>query len=388
MSKTLFHLTGDTHLRQRTWIKHLNLWGDSLFSLQQILEESVGQPLILAGDVYDQKRPDPQTVRQVYWLLDQAQHQGVDVYYIQGQHDLDRECPWLACHPHPRHLHKCLVDINGVAVYGLDWLPPTEIKQALQEIPRDAEVLVAHQVWGELLPWGVECSFADVPTSVQLVCTGDYHVHLRGVQSSTGFTQLATERLGPSTDDSVYVLSPGSTCMQSVSESPDKFFYHVSRENGTWVAESRPLKTRPFIEATITDEQHAQQFVTTELPQRLQAAWDAARVPRHIRTPMVRVRYDTRLSLPYEALEQTVQRYGGHLFPDLQTSKEVVEIPRGDETQFTTWQQGLDELQLPDDVRALALHLLTVANDETSDVAEELQRLYSQYLEHGTLSCS
>ena len=94
-------------------------------------------------------------------------------------------------------------------LYGLDYCNPGEVSAKIGAIPSQAHVLLTHQVWREFL--GAERGdvwLNEIPRSVQLVCTGDFHAH-RDLE----------EDAMPS------VISPGPLCMQNIGERAPKGVY-------------------------------------------------------------------------------------------------------------------------------------------------------------------
>src|SRR5262249_6426373 len=137
------------------------------------------------------------------------------LYFVQGQHELDRTTPWLnAINTWPIHVNDSLFKIDNLLFYGIDWQPGDVIGPILDNVPANTDIVVAHQVWKDIMgnrSGDCECRFCDV-SNARMLITGDFHSHV---------VMDATNKQG----NSLKVLSPGPISMQSIDESPDKFFY-------------------------------------------------------------------------------------------------------------------------------------------------------------------
>jgi hypothetical protein len=237
MRKPLAVVSSDDHLAPCAWSSRPELAGDSYASFDQKVEycSETHLPLILAGDVLDQAYPDPYTVGYFMDRITRLRWESVQVIYIQGQHEFNKKRPWLDLGPGLHHLHKQWFFLPDgaskprVKFYGLDFQPAGKLKAELAQIPAGTEVLVAHQVWEERMGKlaSPEAAFKDVPT-VKCIITGDFHGH--GQQHFKG-----------ADDQDILVVSPGSQCMQDLSEDPEKYFF-VMYDDLTF--ESIKLKTR------------------------------------------------------------------------------------------------------------------------------------------------
>jgi hypothetical protein len=223
MPEPILVMSSDTHLWKRAWARHQDLCDDSYKSLEQIVDLAVklGVPLLLAGDIIDKQKPDPETVSVLVSQITSMESSGLALYYTQGQHEYDANTPWLgALSDWPTHIHEKTVKLDkvgGVSIYGLDWTPANAVKAKLAAVPRNTTLLVCHQVWTDFMgdkPGTAECSLSDVHNT-RMVLTGDYHSHVR---------KKAKNAQG----EPLEVFSPGSTCMQSIDEDPSKYVYVLS----------------------------------------------------------------------------------------------------------------------------------------------------------------
>lgn len=240
-ARPLLGVTSDNHLEPHAWANHPDLRGDSYYALEQTVDwcyrKNVG--LLLAGDVFNVAYPDAHSVNVAHSQLYKMRLRNLPVWYVQGQHEYHHTTPWLSIVPGATHLHrkKLVYPANqapgpynqGVCFYGLDFTRADQLQNELKQIPEDAEVLVAHQVWLERMgrKSAPEGSFKDIP-KVRVVITGDFHGH--GVDKFVG-----------ADDQEITVLSPGSQCMQDVTEDHRKYFFLLYDD---LTFESVPLKGR------------------------------------------------------------------------------------------------------------------------------------------------
>jgi hypothetical protein len=196
--------------------------------------------LILAGDLFHKKMVDPETLGACFDQMEKMRRAEIPVLYISGQHEFNPFRTWMSCNTWPMHIHKELVEINGLTLYGLDFTHRDTCKVELQEVPEDAELLVAHQVWLERMGEKAmpEAAFADVP-HVRYIVTGDFHGH-------------RTDPYINKNGKDITVASPGSTYMRTLDEDSNKFFYSLKRnKDGSIYFASRRLDTRPVFRVAI-----------------------------------------------------------------------------------------------------------------------------------------
>lgn len=303
----LFVFTADLHLEDGAWSTRPGIYGDAYYSFAQIIDYCVAHslPLILGGDVLDKKSNSARPIARLCHGMDRMRTAGLPVYYIQGNHEYDRNAPWLSVHDWPQHIHGQTIDINGATVYGLDWLPKGEIQQALAAVPKTAGILITHQVWEDFMK-GVgrtECSLADVH-HVTTVLAGDFHITTTaegtGVQGQP-----------------VTMFSPGSICMQDCSECPQKYFFVLGRRSdGGFEVELQELVTRPFQQYLVNSQELLDSLCAGQLAADIEAARSAnksSQAPDGIDKPIVRIKFDKRLPDAYLRLATAVGETA-HLF--------------------------------------------------------------------------
>lgn len=263
----------DTHLRARR--------GDEEFAFRQIVDAAIREKVsyvCLAGDLLDKQSNRAKVIAFLGEQLGRLNAAGIAVLYTQGQHDYD-EPSWFSAFPGTVHLHNRLYHADGVALYGLDWLPFGRLQEELAEVPENVDVLVCHQVWGDWMgdiaaPQG---EFAQIPGHVRRVQTGDLH-------------EWKLEKHKNADGESMVVLSTGATTQQKIDE-PANHHYAIY-DNGRF--EKRTLKSRVMISSTLVTQPGELDVLVAELPTLLeQAAQKAAAqgFPPELERPYLRVNY-------------------------------------------------------------------------------------------------
>jgi len=311
-----FVFCADTHLADGAWTTRPAIYGDSYYSFCQIVDYCIEHdlPLILGGDVLEKKSNAARPIAKLCECLSRMQSRGVPVYYIQGNHEYDRNAPWLSVHPWPIHMHEARFEIANFWVCGFDWLPRGEIQNALTRVPENIDILVTHQVWKDLMGnvGRPECELTDVHHA-QTVLAGDFHV------TKTVTSVNAQGR-------PIKMLSPGSTCMQDISEAADKFFFVVGREPATGEISFMPipLKTRKFLSYVVKDQETMDTLCAGGISADIAKSLDSS-LPLEINKPLVRVKFDKRLPDAHLRISTAVGD-AAHLFCDA-----IVDKSRGEE---------------------------------------------------------
>jgi DNA repair exonuclease SbcCD nuclease subunit len=288
--------------------------GDSYHSLAQIVDHCIENqlPLIAGGDLFDKPDPDPVSVNVMCREMDKMQEAGLPVYFTQGQHERARRDlgedygrpEWMRVHPWPTHVHEQTFKIDGATFYGIDWTPKEHIEEAFDNIPDEASVLVAHQVWSEFMggwiPSECELSMLSVRApQIKYVLTGDFHEHTVEYYPPTGEPVP--------TDPPITMYSPGSISMRSIAEPSSKFFYHFASgdiKRTPYGGKHVNLETRHLEEFELEDEGDLQDFEAGVIDNHVREYLDA--LPEVIAKPLIRVKYHDDIPDVYDRIRGAV----------------------------------------------------------------------------------
>ncbi len=356
--------TSDLHLAKCAWARRPGLEGDSYFSFGQIVDDCVNQelPLILAGDVFDKTRPDPVTINNMSRRLARMERNNLAVYYIQGQHELDRQLPWLSSLSHwPTHVNMETFDIGGIQFYGLDWTPANRIQDELKKVPTTTDVLVAHQVWQDFMGstlGAAECKFDDV-LYVKMLITGDYHKHMV-------YKHLYPDQV------QLFVLSPGSICMQSIDEDPTKHYFVI---NDDMSVESVKLKTRHCYRCCLNDSNDLELFLTATLPLLLQPDED---LPEFLQKPIIEVSYQDDIRGVYTRIMDAIGDKAHSFLKPIKLRKEVPTI--SDELRKVLKEQGLESCLAQLVPSGSGTYLDTLALLRSVEPRVQVDEMYQKFL--------
>lgn len=361
----LFVFAADLHLQPCAWVKHPTLRNDAYESFRQIVDYCLQceLPLVLGGDIFDSKRPDPFSVRFFGQQVARIFMAGERLLFIQGDHDYHPQAPWPTVSGLAIPLNGTSITFGNYNLFGLDYTPREQLTAALASIPEGTDFLVTHQAWSEIQGIGqVEGSIAHIP-HVNYLFTGDYHVSLqKDVQAEDGRV--------------VHVQSAGSTCMQAVDEQWEKYFIVVGVEDGQIVIRREFLNTRLKFELTYTNDVE----LTADLVRKIfdEMAGDArlGHLPECIRKPIVRITFNDEIP---DALARVTEAADDrfHVFPNPQRMVEDIEVDIDDvpEGAFDT---------LLDTCRRLATderHYDIVARLLRNEApAAELERMFDDFI--------
>jgi len=365
----LFVFTADLHLQKNAWVNKTQLAGDAYSSLAVIVHHCVTNnlPLVLGGDIFDKLRPDPVSVSHFVFHMGVMQERGVPVYYVQGDHD-KVEFPWPnAVSAWPRHLHHGTVDIGGYKLYGLDYQPQSQLHAQLKTVPDDTDFLITHQAWQEIQGIGhTEGSITQVPHA-KFLLTGDYHVADQWV-------------VGREAYDPITVYSAGSTCMQSLNESPDKSFIEVgvNESFGNLSFVRRPITTRPYFSYDIPSLEHLNSFCQQDFAAILSRTAELQLRATDIAKPIVRVRYKDDIA---DALSRITEALADnfHFFPVAEhVIEEVdVEFESAPEGAFDTLLAACQQLA-PDEITYNDTRRVLLADDEEAELELMRQEFFNE----------
>lgn len=373
MKQPITVVCGDTHLQDGAW-NDRPIRGDSEYSLEQIIDYTLAQELthvIGVGDLIDKQVNGSAPIYAYVKQLERLHAAGGVFDFLQGQHDM-QATPWLLNSPAARHMHKLQVELlNGAWAYGLDYQPAGRLQAELDEIPAGTSVLCAHQVWHEFMgdvaaPQG---SMADVPV-VDTVISGDYHV--AAVKNTRG-----------KDGQPVRLISPGSTCMQSIDEPVNKGFL-VLYDDMTF--DHVPLVTRRMVElAGISHPSDADTLISQVLPNEIVRLLDeSAGYDERIRKPIVRVVYSAEVpDVRRRVMEAAAGRV--HLFfkenPVVTVDDSAAHVPAvdtGEVRPLATLSSSLNDYLIAKNLERLTGPCRRLL--DTHDVAGELSRLKEEHL--------
>lgn len=268
----------DAHSQRSAWNDH-PVNGDAAYALEQIADFAIEHnvaAVIGAGDLIDQQRNRAYPIAIIASFLDRLEDAGIPFYYIEGQHELDTP-PWLSCHVHAQHLGGKMVRIGDLNYYGMNFTHADELQAELAKIPKTADVLICHQVWHDFMGELAQCQgrLADIP-HVSCVVTGDFHeTHELEVRGTDGrkFT----------------VISPGSTCLQSINEPEDKHFFTIDDNMNI---ERHDLRSRIRIKTQLLITTEDLDELIASLPDLLaKARRDARDLDEQLQKPLLWVHY-------------------------------------------------------------------------------------------------
>lgn len=303
----LFVFTADCHLEPHVWKNHPDLAGDAYFSFTQIVDyvlEEGADALLLGGDILNVSSPDPKTMGVVSRQMERLADAHIPCYYIVGQHEKHRLAQWLDVHPWPKHIDGQTVQLDGYKIHGISFKPRTQLAEAIAAIPPDTDILMMHQVWQEIHGdmMNPEGAISDLPDSVELLLTGDYHVHFDRPHHG------------------IRVLSPGSIAMQAINEPPDKSFFAVSQSDTGFDVVSVPLATRGFAHVELESAQALEEFVE-DIPH---LCAELTREHAEIAKPIVRVSFNAGIPDAFTRLTAAIGDRC-HFFPNPLRSRQTPE---------------------------------------------------------------
>jgi hypothetical protein len=279
-------IQGDLHFSETTYSKLPQMWGDTEFALQQLVNRALrhNHDIVLAGDYLDTKTPKAILLRTFFRILKAALDVGRKVYVVQGQHDMGK-IPFACILDHPNiiWLNKQLVQTDIGDVYGLDYQPRTILADEIAKVP-PCVLLVLHQMGQEACDHGPkddlnvrswDMTFGDVPQHAEFIIAGDYHAPLDGI-----------------TDGRKWAYT-GSATIRSFTEPQNKSFIELTSD-GTNISMVRiPLLTRPmlYVEAEYEHELGEKLAKVPPCVEELTTKALEAGVPEEVAVPFCVVRY-------------------------------------------------------------------------------------------------
>lgn len=174
---------GDMHLSHHIWLGQRGIRDDALVAFETLVNYAIEwyTPLVLAGDIFDEIRPDPSVVQFFRQQMERCQDARVKVYAIQGNHD-KRDTPWfVANNPWVVFFGDGRpVDINGIRCVGFDYALKDQIMAQLEQLAQldePPQILFLHQAVRQALGWegAWNCDLDWVPPGIPLTIMGDIH---------------------------------------------------------------------------------------------------------------------------------------------------------------------------------------------------------------------
>ena len=264
------------------------------------LQKSSSGPLavVLAGDIFDRDRIEGPTLRAFATFVDELYTRGIPVYFIQGNHDLDREDP-LPGVEGALSLNGKLENICGVRVYGLDWMPREQLKEALLTVP-ECDVLVLHAKMKHLCGFGIaaDLSLDDIPERVRHVVVGDIHVPDQTELRGKGFC-----------------ISPGGLHPCTLAETREKC-YAVLDTKDPWSWTLLALDSRPIEHVLVLTEQDVQMAMSKIV--------HVVSTSRPGFEPLIEIRYATAFSNLLDGFYKMTEGKA-FLFPKPSTTGKILE---------------------------------------------------------------
>jgi predicted phosphodiesterase len=357
-------LCADLHVKRRV---------DEQYALKQIVSAAIKNKVkfvIAAGDRFDRQTNRSDAVNSFYTQLTRLYDKDIEFWYLQGQHDFD-DPPWLAGHPAAKHLHKQTLTVGPYTAYGLDFQSVGKLQEELAEIPKECDLLVAHQTWGEWMgsiasPQG---QLAQIPGHVLCVFSGDLH-------------KYRYERNKNSDGDAMLCISPGATAMQKIDE-PTTHYYLLMDDSGAF--HRRELLSRRVIDwPVMTVKEDMDRFmeeIEGVLATEIQVAV-GREYPEEMVKPYLRVTYSHRLPDVLRRVEKIVAGRAIHYWKELppeekQSSKNKPLKVTGDlaVTPLSLLPSRVNKEEKPE-VFELTARLLVAENPQ-----EEFQRWWAEFLQ-------
>lgn len=248
----LLIIFSDLHIARSAWVNS-GIDGDSEFALYQVTQYAKSYnttreiTLISPGDFLEQKTNPAYPVQAVTRNINfnHENYPYVQFLFIQGNHEFS-DPPWLSSilpPPASHHIHNRTYSVHRgdgpwFKIFGLDFQTKTNLNKILDDPLHPihaADMVVCHQGWEELVEERHRPQGSLKKLKNKFVVTGDYHV---------------TKTLN--INNRTKVLSPGSCCIQDMSEDRDKYFFVFDVVEETFTP--MELVSRPFISLTATNE--------------------------------------------------------------------------------------------------------------------------------------
>lgn len=245
-------LISDVHLGTRQYGLHIRSL-DFNAAFQHAVLNAVGggvRAIIIGGDLFDSAKPDALSVAAAQGVIAYAKSAGVEVYGIDGNHDLANG-DWLRVIG-VKPLDGCEYEICGRRVLGVPYRNGRDLVATLQGLAdagAKADVLVAHFALHEMNGGGTADTGAQelspILDKLGVRCVLMGHVHIPNCKSYNG----------------IQFVNPGSVEMKSANEPREKYWFDVDFD--TWEAKPVKIKTRRMVDVEIVSEEALAKFQRT-----------------------------------------------------------------------------------------------------------------------------
>lgn len=245
-------LVSDVHLGTRQYgvKERYQDFLDAFVRFGRLAKERKVDAVVIGGDLFDAPRPDGCSVYVAKSVVTGLKEAGIDVYGIDGNHDLAGEF-WLkvigAVNLIPYEATD-LVEKEDVTITGVSYKSGRDLIAQLEKMSScvKTDILVMHFALAEMngggsADTGVQelSPFLD-KMGVKAVLMG--HVHIPDCRRWNG----------------VLYVNPGSTEMKSFNEPQEKYFYVLDTD--TWEAEPVRIPTREMKIVEVFDEEALAKF--------------------------------------------------------------------------------------------------------------------------------
>jgi DNA repair exonuclease SbcCD nuclease subunit len=232
--------TGDTHLGYRQYHSPERR-RDFLEAFRQVARDAVEadvDAVVHAGDLFHDRRPELPDLLGTLSVLGELDEAGIPFVAIVGNHETKRDAQWLdlfASLGLATRLGSEPVVVDDVALYGLDYVPPSRREGLEYEFEdHDAEfaALVAHGLFEpfDLGEWDAEAVLDAATVDFDAMLLGDNH-------------KPGIKRAG----DGTWLTYSGSTERASADEREERGYNLVTFEDGEVTVARRGLPTREFV---------------------------------------------------------------------------------------------------------------------------------------------
>lgn len=238
--------TADWHFNERQYgfkQREQDYYNAGRFICRRAIEMNA-DAVILAGDIFDVVKPSAEAVFHLNEIVKQLHKHNIDVYGIDGNHDMSDNL-WLhVCGITPLSLTPIIK--NNIAIAGINFSHPQKFLhqiQKLAETKTPIDILVIHQAITELCDFNTSNLFAKEISQylkhnrIRYVAMGDIH------------TRKEAEFNG------IWFVYPGSIEVTAINETVDKSYHVIEITETTLQFWPEPIPVRPRIMATLTSEE-------------------------------------------------------------------------------------------------------------------------------------